>query len=611
MKTGESGGKLRLLWGVTPEEGHSVLSSAQEVQNYLNCHPVTARLLFGRGLRSVQLLDKFLNPQLAHLPDPFSIIDMEPAVKRAARAVLNNEKIAVYGDYDVDGTCGSSILIDFFKSLGVEVLSYQPNRFTEGYGVHSAALEKLIDQGAGLILTVDCGITAVEPAKVAKSRGVDLIILDHHKVGAELPNALAVVDPQRDEDRSGLLNLCGSGLAFFFATGLRAHLRSERYFSNRPEPNLVRLLDLVAIATIADVVDVRGVNRILVAHGLRVMAKQPRAGIRALLEAAKIQKPTAMHCGFVLGPRINAAGRLQSARSALDLLTSTDPDSARTLALELEQINQARRITQDDVHKQARSQARLQIEDPRWKQLADEIPGAQFGPWPRALVLAAPEGEGSGWHEGVVGIVASKIVEEFGRPAFILAAKEGVADTLKGSVRSISKIDILAAISADSVASHLLNFGGHAHAGGVSLLKANFWNFTEALNLHMALTTSEEHFIRERRFDAEVNPNEIDGRLVEELQTLEPFGHQFPEPVLKLSSVSASNVKVMKEKHLKLKLAGGSGLEAVWFNAIRGESSNELQRLEAGEPCALWVSPQWNEWQGVRRLQLLVTHAEL
>lgn len=589
------------IWGLTQSIEDSVLHSSQEIQNYLNCHPVVAKILWNRGLRTVQVLEKFLYPDLGALPDPFSIIDMKKAVQRVADAVLSGQKIAIYGDYDVDGTCGSSILVDFFSNLGVEAISYQPNRFSEGYGVHCAAVEKLIDeQGAQVLITVDCGITACEPAKIAAARSVDMIVLDHHKCGAEMPQAFAVVDPQRPEDESGLLNLCGAGIAFFFAVGLRTELRSRNFFSEggRTEPNLVRLLDLVAIATVADVVDIRGVNRILVTHGLRVMARSPRAGIKALLEAARIETPQAMHCGFVLGPRINAAGRLQSARAAFELLTSKDAGLARELALQLEEINTARRQTQDVVHTQAREQALAQLNDPRWKELEKLIPAAAAGPWPRALVLSSHD-----WHEGVVGIVASKVVEEFGRPVFILAEKEGISGVLKGSVRSIPKIDILAAISAESVAKHLLNFGGHAHAGGVSLEEAKLQDFREALNEHMAITTSEEDFKRERRFDAEVALDEIDNRLVEELKKLEPFGHQFPEPVLKISNVQAADVRIMKEKHLKLRFTGSSGIEAVWFNAS--------QKIEVGNACSLWVSPGFNEWQGVRRLQLQIRHAEL
>ncbi|MBI3543929.1 MAG: single-stranded-DNA-specific exonuclease RecJ [Deltaproteobacteria bacterium] len=601
----DAGGNTRKTWGIGADEGDSLLTSEREIQNYLLCHPVVARLLWNRGLRSAQQLDRFLKPELSQLPDPFSIIDMEKAVSRVAEAIVHDthreERIAVYGDYDVDGTCGSSLLVDFFKSIGVEVVPYQPNRFSEGYGVHVAAVEKLAAEGAKIIITVDCGITAVAPAKRARELGVDLIVIDHHKVGAELPDALAVVDPQRSEDSSGLLNVCGAGLAFFFAAALRAKLRELGFFEGKQEPNLVRLLDLVAVATIADVVDVRGVNRILVTHGLRLMARQPRAGIKALLEAAKIEKPTSMHMGFVLGPRINAAGRLKSARAAFDLLTSDDLESARKMAAELEKINTERRATQDDVQLQARAQAEQQLADPKWKELAARIPAAQFGPWPRALVLAPPAGAAN-WHEGVVGIVASKIAEEFGRPAFILAEKEGAADSLKGSVRSFAKIDILAAISAASVCSHLTNFGGHAHAGGVALKREGLAAFTEALNAHMAVTLGAESYHRERRFDAEVSLDEIDAKLVEELEKLGPFGHQFPEPVLKLSNVSCSGVKVMKEKHLKLRY---ERLEAVWFNAVRCE------RLENGAKADVWVNAGWNEWQGVKRLQLSVRHVEV
>ncbi|MBI2605957.1 MAG: single-stranded-DNA-specific exonuclease RecJ [Deltaproteobacteria bacterium] len=617
----------------------------------LRGHPVISRILWSRGYRTREELDALFNPELSRLPDPLRLLDMKRAVERVADAILGSEKnsvekITIYGDYDVDGTCGSALLLDFFGRLGVEAGSYQPDRFTEGYGVNTEAVGRLIAEGTKVLITVDCGITAVESARFARVHGTDMIVLDHHKLGAELPSAFAVVDPQRPEDASGLQNLCGTGIAFFFCVALRAELRARGFFTDerggqkRPEPNLKSLLDLVAVATVADMVDVRGVNRILLTHGMQVLAKSPRPGLRAILEAAGVEKPTATHCGFVIGPRINAAGRLKHARAALALLTSDNVEEARVLAQELEVVNTERRATQAAVTEEALQQAREQIESPIWKKIAENLRSAGADapavPWPRALVLHSEH-----WHEGVVGIVASKVVEEFGRPVFILAAKakeEASAGkekpdqpTLKGSVRSVPKIDILAAISEESVARHLLGFGGHAHAGGVTLSKDKVDDFLVAINLHLAATTGAEHFARERRFDAEVALHEIDARLVQELDRLGPFGQKFPEPTLKLSGAGVADVRVMKEKHLKLKLQG-KGLstpEAVWFNALAASTASAQQQPATDDaknsaapatdtlparlktvPHAFWISPQWNEWQGSRRLQLRVSHAE-
>ncbi len=430
-------------------------ASPDALHAYLRGHPVVSRILWNRGYRAREELDALFHPELSLLPDPLRLLDMKRAVERVADAILHREKITIYGDYDVDGTCGSALLLDFFGRIGVEAGSYQPDRFAEGYGVNLAAVERLIAEGTKVLITVVCGLTTIEQASFSRAHGTDMIVLDHHKLGSELPAAFAVVDPQRPEDTSGLQNLCGTGIAFFFSVALRAALRARGCYSDtsggrtrgarvRPEPNLKSLLDLVAVATVADMVDVRGVNRILLTHGMQVLGKSPRPGLRAILEAAGVEKPTAKHCGFVIGPRINAAGRLKHARAALVLLTSKDQEEARGLAQELEALNTERRATQASVTEEALKQAREQIANPMWAEIAAKLeakdpsfaaahatacatfaPGSACAatptvavPWPRALVLHSER-----WHEGVVGIVASKVVEEFGRPVFILAAK--------------------------------------------------------------------------------------------------------------------------------------------------------------------------------------------
>lgn len=594
------GGKGAGLWGVTEAQGE--LASAEEVAQYAGCSPLVGRLLWNRGYRDREQIDRLLKPQLSQLPSPFEIIDMEHAVDRVCEALANDEPIAVYGDYDVDGTCGAAILSEFLGELGAGVTTYQPNRFKEGYGVNVAAVTKLAEAGARVIISVDCGITAVEPARVLKERGCDYIVLDHHLPGETLPEAYALVDPQRAEDTTGLHNLCGAGLAFFFIMGLRTKLRDADFFTEgATEPNLLKYLDLVAAATVADVADIRGVNRILVAHGLRVLNRQPRLGFKALLEVAQVKEVRSFHLGFVIGPRINAAGRLESAQAALKLLGCQDPKEARALATQLDEINQARRGTQDGVVDAARAQAKAQLDDPRLKRLAERLPAASFGPWPRALVLAAED-----WHEGVVGIVASKIMEEFGRPVFVLTRKD---DKYKGSARSLAKIDIFSVMQAPMVAQYLTNYGGHAFAGGATMMAESLWPFTEAVNEHLALTTTGDHYRIERRFDIELTEADLTApvltRLAQELEMLEPFGNGFPDPVFQVRA-SLGDLRVMKERHLKFRLGG---VDAVWFGALGGKGGATEPR--SGASAKLWVAPQWNEWNGRRSLQLRVTHGEI
>lgn len=585
----------------------SGFESHREISVYLKCSDTMAQILWRRGFRSTEAIEELLQLDLTRLPNPFSLYDMDRACDRVVEAILGDEQIAIYGDYDVDGTCGAVVLNEFLTDLGLTgVTVIQPNRFNDGYGVHTKLLAQLIESGHSLILTVDCGITANEPIAYAQAEGADVIVIDHHKLGAALPEAYAVVDPQRPEDTSGLRNLCGAGLAFFFVMALRNKLRAQSYFEARQqkEPNLMKLLDLVAVSTVADLVDIRGVNRILVKHGLRVLGSNPRPGLRALLEVNSIQSPTAMHCGFVLGPRINAAGRLKSARSAYELLSSQSVDEARVMAREIEHLNAERRRTQDSVYEAARAQALVAMQGERLKDIFETHPSAELGPWPRALVLAPPVGDEI-WHEGVVGIVASKLVEEFERPVFVLTERHDAPTLLKGSVRSMGKIDILEAISTDSVKTHLLNFGGHAHAGGVTLAREALIGFERALNTHLALVADATAYERKVEADAIVGPEDLTPQLLRELEGLGPFGHQFPEPLFAISGANG-RVTVMKEKHLKFSLVGNNragALDAVWFNAKQKE-----KWLSGKLPTRLLGNLVWNEWQGNKRLQVFIKH---
>lgn len=578
----------------------------QSLSHEFSFSPLTAQVLVRRGFSTSAEIQSFLNHDLTRLPSPFSIQYMDKAVSRVMEAIERNESIMIYGDYDVDGTCGATILYEFFRQCGVSTRVYQPNRFHEGYGIHNAAVNRLIDEGAKVLISVDCGVTALEPARICKERGVDLIIIDHHLPGPVLPDSYAMVNPKQeistDPVQADLKNLCGAGLAFFFCMALRVKLREKGFFtSERPEPNLKKYLDLVAVATVADLVNLRGINRILVTHGLQILNHSPRPGLAALLEVSQIKRVRSQHLGFFLGPRINAAGRLQSAGDALALLTCQDPVDAKARAEQLHLLNAERRATQDVVWKQAREQALQKISDPRWLELKAKIPGAEFGPWPRALVLAHED-----WHEGVVGIVASKILEEFRRPVFIFAKKEG-AEVWKGSARSIGTIDIFETMQTPSVREHLLNFGGHAHAGGAALPFSALEKFDIALNEYLALTTSQEQYNFSRPYDLQVSMADYSKteweRFADEVDRLEPFGMGFPEPTLRAcigeEKNRVSKLSVLKEKHPKFLLGN---FETIWFNG-------DVTCLGEGCSSQLWIRPQWNEWNGRRRLQLQVVGA--
>lgn len=580
---------------------NKTFDNASEIQQHLNCHPVTAKLLFSRGYTNQESLKLLFQPELSKLPDPNCITDMAKSVDRVIDAILKNQKIVIYGDYDVDGTCGSAVLSEFFSQINRPVKVYQPNRFKEGYGINLNAIHSLIDEGSELIISVDCGITAHEPAKLCKSRNVDLIIIDHHKCTPELPEAFSIINPQRADDGSGLKTLCGTSLAFFFIVALRSKLRESGFFKNENivEPNLKSFLDLVAVATVADVMDVRGINRILLTYGLKVLNENPRIGIKAILEKAKIKKVTAMHCGFILGPRINAAGRLEHAKSALELLTCNDEKIAKQMADDLEEVNLSRRKIQDSVVSEAEAHAEKQI-----KEFQNEYyneTAALSGPWPRALVLYSEH-----WHEGVLGIAASKLVEKFKRPVIVLANKEN-SDQIKGSIRSFAKIDIISQLQTESVLKTIVNCGGHAHAGGVTLEKNKLNEFILALNNHMSQTTSQNDFIKVVNHDAEISIKEITTQLMSEIELLEPFGHQFPEPIFKVSHIVLQDLKVLKEKHLKLKFPY-SAIEGMWFNV--DDIQPKIEYLQNKKTSHFWVSPQWNEWNGTRKMQISIRNVE-
>ncbi len=580
---------------------NNVFEDASEIQQHLNCHPVTAKLLFSRGFTDSDKLKTLFKPELSQLPNPNTLTDMQKSVERVIRAIDENQKIVIYGDYDVDGTCGSALLSDFFEAINVQVQVYQPNRFKEGYGINSNAINELIQDGAQLIISVDCGITAHEQALLCKSKNVDLIIIDHHKCTEQLPVAYSIVNPQRKDDSSGLKTLCGTSLAFFFVVALRAKLRETQYFSkhNISEPNLKSFLDLVAVATVADVMDVRGVNRILLTYGLSVLNESPRAGFQAIIDLAKLKKVTAMHCGFILGPRINAAGRLQHAQSALKLLKCKKTEEAKELAEQLEEINHNRKKIQDSVVEEAINQAQVQIAQFETAYLNEKA--KLSGPWPRALVLY-----NENWHEGVVGIAASKLVEIYKRPVIVLANKED-SDLIKGSVRSFSKIDIISQLQSESVLKHLVNCGGHAHAGGVTLEKTKLETFLVALNDHLSITTTSIEYDKSIAHDLEIAFTELNPKLMTEIEMLEPFGHQFPEPVFKINHLIVQESKVLKEKHLKLKFPY-SQVEGMWFNVQ--EVAPIFEKFQNKNPAHFWISPQWNDWNGMRKLQFSIRHVE-
>lgn len=504
----------------------------------LGLHPVAARVLVGRGVVTPAQAERFLSTRLTDLPDPFTMKGMLPAVERIGRALRGGEKITVYGDYDVDGVTSTSLLVSFLQAVGGTVASYVPHRLMEGYGLNPGAVDKLAQDGTRLIVTVDCGVTAVEEVDRATRAKVDVVVVDHHQAPAQLPRAVAMLNPHQPGCPFPSKELSAVGVTFHLLMALRKRLREEGWFEGRGEPNLRSYLDLVALGTIADVVPLVGANRILVSHGLVELAKGARLGVRALKRVAGIDEGpvTAGQVGFRLGPRINAAGRLSDAGAAVALLLATDGAEASRLAEALDKANQERQTIERRITQEAVAQASTR---------ADQV---------RGLVLSA-----EGWHPGVVGIVASRVVDRYYRPAVVIGVD---GEGARGSCRSIEKFNMYDGLG--RCRDHLVRFGGHHHAAGLHLEKKQIAAFTRAFETEAARQLTAEDLVPVVRIDAEIHARDATLSLAEALAKLAPFGAGNPEPMLS-AQVAGVEARVLFAKdggvdHLKFALGGADAI---------------------------------------------------
>lgn len=499
-----------------------------------------------RGLGSEDALERYLEPSLGQLDDPNLMADMAEACRCLADAVEAGQRITVYGDYDVDGVCASALLVDFLRSLEASVDYYIPDRRLEGYGVHVEAVNEIAER-SDLLITVDCGITAHEALAAARNAGLDVIVVDHHQVPEELPVARACLNPQRDDCRYPFKSLCATGVAFLLAVGLRRCLRERAAFEHGDEPDVRPLLDLVALATVADMVPMTGTNRVLVAAGLRQINKGARAGIRALIDVAGVDPNDvrARDLGFRLGPRINAKGRLDHAAEAVDLMLTPDHSRARHLAAALDQANAERRA----VERRTQDEAIAEVE-------------ASDGYENRASIVAAnPQ-----WHPGVLGLVASRLVARYQCPVVVIG--EGG----KGSARSVDGCNVHEALTRCSES--LERFGGHRAAAGLTLrqeaqskgLNDGVLNvFRRDFDAAVRTQLGEPPYVRELRPDLEVDAQALSLRMVDELALLEPFGQDNPEPLLFARGLRVREKRAVGGgEHLKLSL-GDDGFDAIGF----------------------------------------------
>lgn len=551
---------------------------AAELADALRVSAHTARLLINRGIKTPEEGQFFIRADLAKLHDPFLITGMREAVDRVVRAIDRKENIRLFCDYDVDGVTSAAFLTHFFRDLGINVRYYLPERMAEGYGLNADAVKKIRDEGCTLMITADCGITAVSEVKWANELGLDVIITDHHQVGAEgLPEAVAVLNPHRPDCNYPYRFLSGVGIVFKLATAIRTALYEAGWEKARL-PNLKRHLDLFALGTIADVAPLTGENHVLSAHGLAEMTTSAKPGIVALKEVSGVNgKVTSRTVGFGLGPRLNAAGRLGRADAGFHLLTSTDLKEALELARALDATNIERKEIQKETVEEAEYLMGREVDLGR----------------DRVIVLASEN-----FHPGVIGIAAARLVEKYFRPTVLIALNEGVG---KGSARSIPAFNIHKAFT--ECAAHLTQFGGHAYAAGLSMDAERVEDFRRAMNAVGQRVLSVEDLIPELSVDAILDLGHVDRRLYKEIQLLEPFGAVNPTPVFLARGVKVQKLRLIgkEEQHVRFRaVQGKAGLDAVAFNMAEPFSTIDA------EPIDIVYELQINDWNGQDKLELKI-----
>jgi single-stranded-DNA-specific exonuclease len=553
---------------------------ASNLANETGITPLQAQLLINRGITDSSSALSFLTPRLSDLTDPMLLKDMDMAVEMIVGAIENQKKITIYGDYDADGITATALLVNFFWSLGIQVSYYIPHRLTEGYSLNFEAVEKMARDGVGLIITVDCGTTNGKEIERIRERGMKVVVTDHHQVPKDFEPICPVINPHRSDSSFPFQNLAGVGLAFFLAVAVRAALREQGWFRHRSEPDLKDYLDLVALGTVADMVPLLEQNRILVKWGLERIKASLWPGIKAIQEIAVLNGSgvTPYDIAFKFAPRLNAPGRMGSAKMGVEVLTTADPAYARDLAEQLNVLNIERQSIEQSILEQIESTVSTEdIEDRR--------------------TLVIP---GNGWHRGVLGIVASRLVDKYRRPTLVLDIKDGKAT---GSGRSIEGFNLHQALER---LGHLFErFGGHYHAVGFALDAANIKVLGKELEGLAQEVLSEDDLIPKIEIDAEVSLPGLTLQTLKHMEALSPYGSGNPEPVLCSHALQVLASRVVGERHLKLKVKQeGSVLEAIGFGL---SDRHPLQ----GETINMAFTPEINEWQGYERIQLRIVDLEL
>lgn len=547
-----------------------------------------ARIIAGRGI-DIDAVDDFLDPTIRKLmPDPLTVTEMEAAAIRIADAATRGEKVAIFGDYDVDGATSAALLTWHLRHCGLDPLIHIPDRIFEGYGPNVEAVRGLANKGATLLVTVDCGTTSIEPLAEAKRLGMEVVVIDHHQCGDELPVVDALVNPNRPDDLSGLGHLAAVGLVFVTLVAVNRELRARNFWSDeRPEPNLLDALHHVALGTVADVASLTGLNRAFVAKGLIALRRRDHVGHTALMDVARLSgPPEAWHLGFMLGPRINAGGRIGRADLGVRLLLEGDISEAARIAAELDRLNTERRVIEQMAEAQAEAEALASLG------LDDK----------GAVIVTASEG----WHPGVVGLVASRLKEKFSRPAFAIALEPGGICT--GSGRSIPGVDLGRVVREAVHEGILLKGGGHAMAAGVTLKKERLAEFRAFVESALAATVADARHANELFIDGAVSARAVTTDFVATMNRAGPFGAGNPEPLMALPSHQLVFADEVGQAHLRLRFKSGDGafVNGIAFRSIGQKLGNALIESR-GQMLHVAGSLTVDRWQGSERVQMRVT----
>lgn len=545
-------------------------------------HPIISQLLANRDIVDLEGAHRFFKPSLNDLHSPFLMQDMKKGVSRLLKAIHNNEKIVIYGDYDADGITSVVILYKFIKEITPHVHYYIPDRITEGYGLKNPVIDKFKNENVQLIITVDCGISDIAQIAYANLSGIDTIVLDHHEISGELPPAVASINPNREDCQFPFKELAGVGIAYNFLIALRGSLRKEGFWENKTFPNLREYLDIVALGTIGDIAPLVDENRIFAKIGLELITEGKRPGIKALKEVSGIdgQAVDSYKASFGLIPRINAAGRIASAMDAVALLLTDNMEEARFLAEKLDVYNRRRQAMEKNILKDI-------------LQIIGNNPDIEKR---HALVFASDK-----WHPGVVGIVASRLVDLYSRPAFVISLNNGVG---KGSGRSIADINIYKGIQ--QCAPLLLAYGGHYRAAGISIKENDIAEFGRLLDEIIQNSGQSREHISQTLIDSECRLQDINLSLISQIDMLAPFGSKNPEPVFCARNIKIDSPGIVGNNHLKMRLtSNGKACDSIWFGM-----GSHLDAL-CGVNLDVVFTPQINHWNGSSDIQLKIKDATI